>query len=466
MSDELWRRSATALAASIASGEVSAREVLDAHLARVEAVNPSVNAVVAVLAEEARAAAAAADEAVAAGAELGPFHGVPLSVKENIDLAGTPTTNGVVALAEAIAEVDAPSVERMRAAGAIPFVRTNLPDFGLRWHTDNALRGATRNAWDPTRTPGGSSGGEAVALATGMSPMGLGNDLGGSLRIPSAFAGTCALKPTVGRVPEATCIEPVDPTFAIQLMAVEGPMARHVADLAAMFPLLAGHHHRDPRSVDVPLEGRPAPRRVAIVAEPPGGPTDPAVAAAVRAAGEALADAGYECHEVLPPRLDDAHLLWAAVVGGDTAVIMPLLAAVVSDDARRFLELGTEAAPPPDLAGLAAALHDRHAVARQWEAFLAETPLVVAPVSCAPPFVVGDDIADVEGMLRVTTDLRVTLTVNLLGVPAVAMNAGVVDGRPQGIQIIGGRFREDLCLAAAAEVEARLGVPTPIDPRS
>jgi len=154
--------------------EVSSREVVQAHLDRVEAVNPRLNAIVRLLPDQALAAADLADRAVADGAGLGPLHGVPVTVKENIDLAGTPTTQGVPALAEAVAPVDAPQVERLRAAGAIPFGRTNLPDFALRAHTDSALHGLTRNPWNPQRTPGGSSGGEAAALATGMSPLDLG----------------------------------------------------------------------------------------------------------------------------------------------------------------------------------------------------------------------------------------------------------------------------------------------------
>jgi amidase len=186
---ELWRKGAVELAKLISDREVSSREVVQAHLDRVEAVNPHLNAIVRLLPGEALAAADAADRAVADGSALGPLHGVPCTVKENIDVAGTPTTQAIPALAEAVAPVDAPQVERLRAAGMIPIGRTNLPDFGLRVHTDSSLHGLTRNPWNPQRTAGGSSGGEAAALATGMSPLGLGNDLGGSLRNPAHCCG-------------------------------------------------------------------------------------------------------------------------------------------------------------------------------------------------------------------------------------------------------------------------------------
>src|SRR5256885_9818251 len=167
---ELWRKGAVELAAMIRDREVSSREVVQAHLDRIEAVNPHLNAIVRLLADQALAAADAADLAVADGSALGPLHGVPFTVKENIDLAGTPTTNAIPALAEAVAPVDAPHVDRLRTAGMIPIGRTNLPDFGLRVHTDSALHGLTRNPWNPARTAGGSSGGQAAAPATRESP--------------------------------------------------------------------------------------------------------------------------------------------------------------------------------------------------------------------------------------------------------------------------------------------------------
>lgn len=183
--NELCTRGAGDLARMIASAEVTSTEVVEAYLARIEEVNPDLNAVTVTLADEARAAAAAVDRAVAAGGSLGPLAGVPFTVKENIDVAGSATTWGVAALAGQVASTDAPVVARLREAGAIPLARTNLPDSAFRWDTVSGRAGRTRNPWDPTRTAGGSSGGEAVALATGMTPLSLGNDLGGSLRVPS-----------------------------------------------------------------------------------------------------------------------------------------------------------------------------------------------------------------------------------------------------------------------------------------
>src|SRR2546430_4790504 len=196
---EIWQLSATELAQRIARRQLSSAEVVDAHLARIDAVNPALNAVVKVLDKEARAEAASADKRLAAGETIGPLHGVPFTVKENIDMAGLPTTWGVPALANAVVPVDAPVVERMRAAGAIPIARTNLPDMALRVHTDSSLHGLTRNPWHPGRTAGGSSGGEAAALASGMSPIGLGNDIGGSLCNPADARGLSSVPTSSGR---------------------------------------------------------------------------------------------------------------------------------------------------------------------------------------------------------------------------------------------------------------------------
>jgi amidase len=193
----LWRMSALELAAAIRSRQASSQEVIGAHLRRIEAVNPSVNAVTVVLGEQALETAKAADRAAGGGGgNLPPFHGVPFTVKGNIDLTGTPTTQGLKALAGAYPARDAPVVERLKAAGAIPIGRTNLATFAVRWHCVSELWGATVNPWDRSRTPGASSGGEAAAIATGMSPLGLGNDGLGSLRWPAQCCGVTVLKPS------------------------------------------------------------------------------------------------------------------------------------------------------------------------------------------------------------------------------------------------------------------------------
>ena len=461
---ELWQLDALELAARIRAGTTTSREVVEAHLARIDAVNPFLNAVVRRLDEEALAAADVADAAIRDGAANGVFHGVPVSVKENIDLAGTPTTQAVPALADAIAPIDAPSVERMRAAGAIPFVRTNLPDFGLRVHTDSSLHGLTRNPHHPGRTAGGSSGGEASAIASGMSPLGLGNDIGGSLRNPAHCCGISSIKPSVGVIPMATVIPPEDMTIASQQMVVEGPMARSIADVRAAFEVLAGPHPRDPRSLPVRLTdlGEGERLRIAVVAEPPGGRTDPEIAAAVRAAGDILADAGHDVVEATPPDYELTIDMWTALLLGDIAVMRGVLDEVMGDGGRRLLDNFQASAPPPSLELAAHVQSTRYRLMREWTAFFLTHPVILSPTWGLPAFEHGADLDDAESILRDT--LRPVLPANLLALPGVVVPCGTADGLPVGVQVIGDRFTDLRCLSVAEQIQRVVGVPAPIDP--
>ena len=458
MPDDLWRASAGDLAAAIRRGDVSSLEVIESHLARVDAVNGHLNAVVRVLADEARAAAQAADEAVAAGAELGPLHGVPISVKDNIAVAGTPTTNGVPANENLIAENDDLIVARLRDAGAIVLTRTNLPDLGLRVHTDSYLYGVTRNPWAADRNVGGSSGGEGSALASGMSCLGLGNDIGGSLRIPAQCNGIASLKPTLGRI-----ASPIGDGLSGQMMAVNGPMARRVADLRIAYELVGRYHKSDPWSVPVPLDlphpGEPV--KVALVPEPSGGSTHPDVAAGVRDAGGALTAAGYAVEEIEPPMLAEARRAWEVFLGYELNLARAALKEIMSPDAYDFLVRALDMFGVDSGAEYVTMFADRHVVARAWQEFQEDYPVIVAPIMTQPPFVVGYDLQEPGDVLD---QMRFEVAINLLGLPAVCVPTGVANGLPQVVEVIGGRYREGLCLEAAQTIEDALGIITPIDP--
>ena len=464
---DLWRMSATELASAIRSGRASSQEVVEAHLRRIGAVNPAVNAVTVVLGERAVEAAKAADRALATGGDLPPFHGVPFTVKENIDLAGTPTTQGARALAGSYPSADAPAVERLRAAGAIPIGRTNLPTFAVRWHTDSELYGATVNPWDRSRTPGASSGGEAVALATGMSPLGLGNDGLGSLRWPAQCCGVSTLKPTLGRIPHASGIEPADTPIGVQLSGVEGPMARRVADLRAAFEVMAGPSWRDPWSVPAPLRGpEPAkPVRVALVVDPAGQGTAQQVREGIRKAAGALGDAGYAVDEAEPPSIDlAARALLDMLSTPEIRAGWQRMSPAMPADTRRFMSSFFEIAGDPDPVTTIQSFMIRHALLRAWGEFQETYPLIVAPICTDTPFEAGRDLAVAE-VAAIVRGMRMSIAVNALGLPAVALPVGIGDGLPQAVQVIGPRYREDLCLDAAAALEDRLGIITPIDPK-
>jgi amidase len=463
---ELWQESATSLAQLIRSGQTSSREVVEGHLARIDSVNGAVNAVVEVRADEVLAAADAADAALKSGEPLGVLHGVPFSVKTNLDVAGYATTEGSSALADVVAAADAPIVEKMRDAGAVMLARTNMPDLGLRINAESSLYGATHNPWKHGYTAGGSSGGEAAAIASGMSPLGLGNDVGGSLRNPAYCCGVASIKPTRGRVAQGNPSNTLDMAINDQIMLVDGVLARQVGDVRRGLEVVMGSHRSDPQSVDVPLFGRPVSKRVALVAEPTGGETNADVAEGVRVAGRALEGAGYEVEEVEPPLLFDAYFAWTELMMTSLAVAMPRLEPLIGEGGRRFLELTYVEFPPATAASMALMHERRYRVASAWREFLTTYPLIVGPVWTQPPFALGFDIQDAESAMKVVELFRFVLPPNLLGLPAACVATGVANGLPTGVQVIGDLFREDLCLNAAEAIEQSVGVLTPIDPRA
>ncbi|MCC6846979.1 MAG: hypothetical protein IT294_00660 [Deltaproteobacteria bacterium] len=461
----LWQRSAGELAALIRSRAASSREVVEAHLARVAAVNPVVNAITEVREDEALAAADAADASVARGAALGPLHGVPVTVKVNVDVAGSATTAGMPVFAEERPATDAPLVARLRAAGAIPLARTNMPDLGLRWHTASSLHGTTRNPWSARYTPGGSSGGEAAALATGMSPLGIGNDIGGSVRWPSQCCGTVALRPTLGRVPHYDATVPIEVPLAYRLMATDGPMARTVADVGLALDVIAGADPHDPWSVTAP-EPRPAegPLRVAVTTDPGGLGCDPTIAAGVARAATILAAAGCRVEAVEPPAVVEAHEIWGTILAAETrTMVLPFARTLLAPDALTVIEHLMAPFPEVDLAGYAESLARRTRVAREWALFLDRFDVVLGPVACAPPFAPDADLA-ADAMTAILRSMRLVTTCNLLGLPAAVVPVDVVGGLPRAVQLIATRYRDDRCLAAAALVERATPPILPIDP--
>jgi amidase len=396
MAQELWRKSALELAADIRTKKVSSREVVDAHLERIAQVNGHVNAVVRVLADEARAGADAADAALAAGKPLGVFHGVPFTIKENIDVVGYPTTQGIPALAQAIPTLNAPAVDRMLGAGAIPIGRTNLPDLGLRIHTDSALYGRTKNPWKADRTAGGSSGGEGAALASGMSPIGLGNDIGGSLRNPAHCCGIAAIKPSTGVIPDANQFPIEDAGLSSQLMLIQGVMARRIADVRAGFMVVAGEHPRDPISVPAVLTDlQPEQKlRIAVMATPPGGSTHAGVADVVRKAADALSNAGHDVIEINPPDFELACEVWKTQLYGEYELQRPLLEMVMGEGGRKFVDFTTLNRVKVDLAAWANAQLQRNGLGRRWSLWFQDYPVLLSPTWTQPPFVFNFDIED------------------------------------------------------------------------
>jgi amidase len=467
MPTDLWRWDAIDLAAAIRNGAVSSREVTVAALHRLDAVNPALNAVTVTLADHALAAAARADEAVRRGEPLGPLHGVPVLIKENVDQIDCATANGVVAFKDLMAPSDSPPVANWKRAGAVIIGRTNTPAFSLRWDTDNELRGRTFNPWSRAHTPGGSSGGTAAALAVGIAPLGHGNDLGGSIRYPAYCCGVAGIRPTLGRVPAYNQTTADERPVGHQLMSVQGPLARRIADVRLGLAAMAARDPRDVWWAPAPLDGPVAARpiRVALTVDPGSQGVHPDVAAAVRAAGAALASAGYAVHEVDPPAVDAAAVCWGTIVLNEMRhVTLPYIRKHGGADLNRCVDLILENTPDVGLEAYIRALAERTRHVRDWGLFLERYPLVVGPVCTEPPFRIGFDTTSAARTAEVARAQRLLVAVNLLGFPAVSVPSGVAGGVPLGVQVIGSRYREDLCLDAAEVIEAQRGLSTPIDP--
>ena len=309
---ELWKMSAAETASQVHTKKLKPSEAVGAAIGRAEATNPHLNAITLPMYEQAMSEAAAADERVAAGAELGPLHGVPVTIKENVDMAGIPTTNGVPAFAEVMATEDAPLVRNLRAAGAIVIGRTNTPEFSMRATTDNPLRGRTFNPWEDLATPGGSSGGAGSACAAGMAPLNHGNDIGGSLRFPAFANGVTTVKPTSMRVPVFNSSATGERGPLSQAMSVQGIIARHAADVRLATQVMITPDPRDPLSPPIPwhgpdLGGLPT---VAVTTEAAGYDIHPDIVALVQRAADQLRDAGYSVVEVDPPPVIESAREW------------------------------------------------------------------------------------------------------------------------------------------------------------
>lgn len=449
MSEELVKASATWMAQAIRRREVSAVELFDAHAARIAERDPRVNALVFPRLHEARAEAVEADAALARGDHLGPLHGVPFTAKEVIAVAGMPAPNGSRLLADHVSQADAVPLRRLREAGAILVGKTNVPEFCSHWDTYNELFGATVNPHDPTRSAGGSSGGEAAALASAMTPLGLGSDLGGSIRAPCHFCGLFGLKPGRDTVPWADH-HPMLSAPGPRLFGSVGPMARCVDDLELALAVLA------------PLEPAVgAPTGVAVFEDDGLQPVSAACRAAVRRAAAALGDAGHDIVEARPP--------------GQSAVRSAFDVALVTEAAAGLLPgvAGREDELSPPIRGFVDALRGYQPALRSYlEAFAALVRLeaeadawlerhgaALCPVApdVAPPS--RGVFGPIDGeAIRPGGKLTLCTYANALGLPAVSVPVMIGEaGLPAGVQLIGARGHERALLALARELERALG---------
>ena len=462
----LWENDAVTLAGMLRSRDVSAREVIAAHISRIEAVDGAVNAVVTRCFEQAMAKAAAADQALARGEEPGLLHGLPVAHKDLVDTAGIRTTYGSPLFAEHVPERDELLVSRMSGAGAISLGKTNVPEFGAGSHTVNRVFGATRNPYDLSRSAGGSSGGAAAALAARMVCLADGSDLGGSLRNPASFCNVVGLRPSPGRVPRWPVTDPAD------TLGVAGPMARTVADAALLLAVQSGPDPRAAVALDAPPPQLAEPGDVRrLLARDPSGlrvawsadlglPVEPAVRATLAPARTVLANLGGQVSDATPDLADGDEVFrtWRAL--RFATAFGPLLRAD-PDSIGPNVAWNTERGLELTVADLSRATIRWAALADRISAFFTEFDVLACPVSQVPPFAVDLDwVHEIDGVPQETylDWMRSAYLISVTGLPAISVPAGFTpDGLPVGLQLVGRRRADWHLLSIAAAFEAATG---------
>jgi amidase len=425
------------------------------------AVNPGLNAVVDDLSEQALEQARAHDKEQAAGRTIGPLHGVPVTIKENIDQQGRATPNGVSAFKDLIAPANSPVVNNLERAGAIVIGRTNTPEFSFRGTTVNELHGRTYNPWNDWASSGGSSGGASSAVMSGMGPIAHGNDIGGSLRFPATCTGAATVKPGFGRTPAYNPSMTQERGLMAQLMSVQGVICREVRDVRLAMHALVEYDPHDPWMVPMPFDGPTVngPIRVACTRNALGHELDPAVEAALATAREALEDAGYELVDAEPPMTEELAADGLRVLFGEVkALMLPDVRRHGSETINRIFDEYFEIFPPYDGEELHKAMGRRSRYVREWLLFLQENPLVLTPFLLGPTYQWDEDTKGKAGANDVLGKAFWSYGLNFLGLPAGNIPANYNNGLPVGVQIIGKRFREDMILDACEAIEQRVGV--------
>lgn len=450
--DNLWRKPATELASLIRSGEITAVEATHSALERLNQINPVINAVVDQLPDEALAAALAVDRSIAIGNDPGLLCGVPVTVKVNVDQANCRTTNGLQLHDKLFAETDSPVVSNLRKAGAIIIGRTNTPAFSLRWFTRNSLHGHTLNPHNPDITPGGSSGGAAAAVASGICAIGHGTDIGGSIRYPAYACGIHGLRPTLGRVP-AFNASGSERYIGGQLMAVSGPLARTIADIRLGFEAMAAEDLRDPWWTPVPINLPLKRKRAALCINPDGIEVAPEVEKALRESARVLQADGWQVDEVDCPSFRKPAELQAVLWLSEMRKAEPTIKKENDPDALFVYEQMKELSPPAELDEFMTVLQGRATWTRIWQLFLDEYPILICPASSELPFPDLLDVESTESFKRVLNAQLTQVGLPLMGLPGLVVSTDMIGNTPVGVQLVAGRYQENSLLLAGAIIE-------------
>jgi len=450
---QIWQMTATDIATAVRSKTMSATEVTKTHLERLDQVNPKINAVVQEFPDEALQAALKVDEAIGRGEDPGPLCGVPVTIKVNVDQKGHATTNGLRLQENLVAQVDSPVVSNIRKAGGVIIGRTNTPAFSLRWFTNNNLHGQTLNPRNKAITPGGSSGGAAAAVAAGICAVGHGTDIAGSIRYPAYACGLHGLRPTLGRVPAYNATA-ADRFIGAQLMAVSGPIARSVPDLAISLAAMSSPNLRDPWYAPVPIGNRDFQKRAALTIAPDGMAVDDAVRAALIDAANKLKAAGWAVEEIDCPPMRLAAEINARLWMADTQFgAREMIDREAEPDSQFVFEQMSKDVGEVGLEDLMNTFQARVTLIREWELFLRDFPVVICPVSGALPFSQQQDVSSEEAFAAIMETQLTQRALPAIGVPSLSVATGYASGRPVGVQLIGPRYREDILFAAGLDIE-------------
>jgi len=448
--------SAAQLAADIRTKKLSSVEVIEAHLKRIEEVNPAINAVVYSLADSARKQAKEADASLARGEVKGPLHGVPFTIKDAWETAGVPSTGGTLGRKDYKPEIDATVVARLKAAGGIPIGMTNLPELSMAFESDNLVHGRTNNPYDLSRTPGGSGGGGSAIIAAGGSPLEPGADMGGSIRLPSHFAGIAGIKPTKGLVP-ITGYFPAGLGLP-GIFATAGPMARYVEDLAYTLPILAGPDGIDPHMAPVPLRDPKAVSikglRVAMHTDNGIYPAEPATAQTVRNAAKALADAGAMVEEVRPAGIERCMELFTGIAFSDGGEGLKMLLSMCGTTQMHPITAATvNGFPMKSGAEVAALLYQLDVYRSTMLQWFRNWDIILCPTNALPAVPHGTAMRS-----ETLPAFSYTVAFNATGWPGAVVRCGTsAEGLPIGVQAVAHPWRDDVALAAVQHLETALG---------
>ena len=458
--NDIWKWSAKETANAVKNKMISATDSVKSSLKRLDEVNSNVNAVVVSLKEEALNKAQQIDKKIKNNETLGSLAGVPITIKENVDVRNQSTTNGMKVFKDIIAPQNSPVVQNLIDEDGIIIGRTNTPEISYRWFTDNPLRGLTKNPWSEDITPGGSSGGAAASVALGIGDIAHGNDVGGSIRYPAYACGVVGIKPGLGCVPAYNPSAIKERGIALQLMSVQGPHAREVEDLRLALRAMSSKGDGDPWWT--PLKhSQPITKPINIAVNKWCGNTKchKDVEASIETAASIFTNRGFNVVEKTPPEINLAAESWRTIFGIDAKInMLELVKESGSQDIINVVQGFVDAASGKGINEFNEALSARNKVLRSWNYFMNDFPIIISPVSALPPYKQGEDQLGKNRFKDILEEQSPLYVINFLGLPSVSVPINIKNNVPSGVQIIAPRYYENLALDMARILEDEIGV--------